>query len=203
MNPTLESYLNYKDIFVYTCPKCGMISSDLAANNDHLLYNKVKDSEEFRDVLDYSYLEDTHLLFCETHYKTVPSNIFDAYTFMYKNSLQKEKYLRLLNKSVEQKLLMLERYVMTVEEDQDEEDFENFKELKYFIQTNIEEYRKEFINEYLNFEDKNIFLHLIFIENLMYLNEVEEAKKQFNWLNTKIKLNSDLYKYFNDLIQRG
>lgn len=198
----LKNYLAYKDVYVYKCPKCGFISTDITSS-DNLLYNRVKNLQEFADIEDYAYLEGLNELFYENHSKTLPANIYDAYAFMYKSSQHNEMFLRATNKAIEQKIALVKRYEFEVHEDGDKEDRENLKELEELMFDNISEQATEFISCYVGFVHKNLFLDLMYVENLVYLNELDEAKKQFRRLQENNQIEKDLLDYISKILHRG
>lgn len=198
----LANYLAYKDIYVYRCPKCGFISTDITGK-DNLLFNRVKNLQEFSDILNYAYLEGYNEAFYENHSKTLPANLYDAYAFMYKSSLDSEMYLRALNKAIEQKIALIKRYEYEVKEEGDKEDRENLKELEELMLENITEQSNQFASTYIGLKNKNVFLEIMFIENLVYLDELDEAKKQFKRLEGEYKLGQDLLDYIKKILRKG
>lgn len=191
----LDNYFKYKDIYVYKCPKCGMISTDIS-KEDKTLYENVKNTDKFKSIMDYEYLEGLDLEIFENESRSVPANLYDAYALMYENSSDKETYLRSLHKSIELKEIILEKYEDDLE---DEEDEETFDALESLMLKNIENARKTFINEFLKFDNKNEFLFIMFIENLVGLQEYEAAEENIDWLVENSKLSPKLANYVEEL----
>jgi hypothetical protein len=198
----LESYTNYKDVYVYRCRKCGLISTNLSGL-DNIWYEKVKDSHEFNDALEYAYLNGLNNELYENHSEGVPANIYDAYTVMMKESDNKELYLRALNRTIELKELMLQKYQLDAENEYEEDELEIFEELEERLYENIDESRDEFIDEVTRDVDSNIYLYLMAIENLCAFEDYDchkDAKKRFALVKKQINLSEDLLEYFNNLI---
>lgn len=202
----LKNYLAYKDIYAFKCSKCGLISTDISAAGEHNLFESVKNTDEFNDAMNYTYLEGLNNELYENHSEGVPVNIYDAYSVMLQNSNDREKYLRVLNHTIELKTMMIDKYRYDLEEDYDEQDAEIFEELEELVYDNIEDSRNLFIDEVARLEDCNIFLLLMAIENFAGLDKYKEAKKQFLILKEElknIKLSKDLTDYFDNLVERG
>lgn len=198
----LENYKRFKDFYVTKCPNCGFVSFDLTRKEDSEKYLKIKGSEELEDLLDYDYLEGFDLEIYECHTKSVPANLYDQYCFMLSGS-ENEYYFRALNKAVELKEIILEKYRESVEDDGDDDDREIFEKLKILLTKNIEQERKIFVTKFWDFNDKNVFSILLLIENLVKLGEYEKAKKNFDWLCLEAKLDENLMSYFKRLTERG
>lgn len=199
----LENYLGYKDFYVYKCPTCGHISFDLSKKEDGETYKKVKDDEEFKNVFEYEYLDGVDLQIFECHSRSIPANQYDAYAYMKRQSEIDDDFFRALNKSLELKEMMLEKYAFTVEEDGDEEDEEILSELNELMLENMNENRELFVDEFLKYGNKNEFLFLMFIENLAKLGKTTLASENLEWLKQNANLKSDLIDYITDLIERS
>ena len=52
----LKNYNNYKNLYVYKCPKCGFISTDITSI-DGVISGEVRNSLEYKNALNYSYLQ--------------------------------------------------------------------------------------------------------------------------------------------------
>ena len=195
----LESYTNYKDVYVYTCSNCGLISTDLSGS-DNVFYAKVKDSEEFNDALSYAYLNGLNRELYENHSEGVPANKYDAFTVMMKASDNKEMYLRALNKTIELKELMLQKYEIDSEYDYDDEELDILEELEDLAYENIDEARELFIDEVSNDKNSNVFLHLMVVENLCAFEEYKDAKRRFSIIKEQVTIEEDLLEYFNSLL---
>lgn len=202
----LKNYLAYKDIYVYKCPKCGFISSDITGG-DYRLFQKAKELQDFYDILSYDYLEGLNEEFLENHSETLPANLYDAYSFMQGFGDNTELFLRATNKAIEDKIEVVRRYETEVFEDgedlADEEDVENLKNLEELMLENVMAQASGFIKTYKNFTHKNLFLDLMYVQNLIYLDELDEAKKQFRRLQSDYRIDDSLLEYFNTLMRRG
>ena len=198
----LDNYFEYKDFYVYKCSKCGHISYNLSNKEDALLYEKFND-EEFQNIMHYEYLEGVDLEIFECHTRSVPANLYDAYAYMKEDEKVDENYFRALNKSFELKEMILEKYKLSVEEDGDEEDQEILNELNELMLENINENRRIFVDKFLDYENKNEFLFLMFIENLVKLGKKEQASENLDWLKKNSNLSSNLIDYITGLIERS
>lgn len=196
----LDNYFKYKDIYVYKCPTCEMVSTNLSAE-DKNLFEAIKNTDRYRSVVTYDYLEGVDLELYENMSRAVPANLYEVYAMMYENSNNKETYLRALHKSIELKELMMEKYRDEVEEDEDENDEELLERLEELMDANLEMSRKKFINEFLQYEDKNEFLFLMFIENLIGLGELELADKNLDFLIDNSNISEDIVDYIENLIE--
>jgi len=195
----LKNYIKYKDIYVYTCRKCGMISTNLTTQ-DKSLYESVRHTDRFKDIMSYEYLEGYDLELYENHTRSVPANLYDAYAMMYEKSSDKETYLRSLYRSIQLKEVAIEKYQIEFEEDEgDEEEEEILSNLEDLMYENIEEARKSFNDVFLQFEDKNEFLFLMYVENLVGLEDYKNAKDNLNWIIKNYKLSDDLIEYMQNL----
>ena len=199
----LENYLEYKDFYVYKCPKCGHISYDLSKREDSLLFEKYKEDEDYKNIFNYEYLNGVDLEIFECHTRSVPANLYDAYAYIKEEEKVDENYFRSMHKSFELKEMILEKYSFTVEEDGDEEDRETLEELIALMQENLIENRRIFVDKFLDYKDKNEFLFLMFIENLVKLGEKEQANKNLDWLKKNSNLDKSLIAYITDLVERS
>lgn len=199
----LKNYSNYKDLYVYECPTCGLVSFNLSRQQDADKFLKIKDTEVYQDIMDYSYLEGLDLQLFECHTKSVPANQYEVYAKMLENTPDTELYLRALNKSIELKEAILNKYTQTVAEDGDSEDEEILEDLRELLLENIDENRKLFLVNFWEFKAENIFLYLMAVENLAKLGDVNQAEKYFELLASDNKFDEDLVNYFKDIIERG
>ena len=197
----LENYRKYKDLYVYKCPKCGNISVDLSNETDAEVYSTLKDDEKFNEILDYDYLDGLDLQIYESHTRTVPANLYEAYSLIEKEQGNMEMYFRALNKSIELKEMIIQKYELTLEEDGDEEDEGVLQELSEMLYDNIDECREQLISDFNNYQTGNTFLFLIYVENLAKLGKFNEAKKHFDYVLKNSKIEYDLQKYFENMFE--
>ena len=197
----LENYKKYKDLYVYRCPSCGNISVDLANNADATAFAKLKDKESFQEILDYAYLDGLDLQLFESHTESVPANLYEAYAEMQKLQGNIELYLRAIQKAIDLKVLIIQKYEFTVQEDDDEEDYEILDELTDLMYDSIDQNRKDFISEFQKHEIKNEFLCVMFIENLIGLEKYSKAKECFELLKNNTKIEKDLIKFVQNLFE--
>ena len=197
----LDNYRRYKDLYVYKCSKCGNISVDISNPDDAEIYASLKDSEEFDDILNYTYLDGLDLQIYESHTRTVPANLYEAYALIQKEQGNMEMYFRALNKSIELKEVIIQKYEITLEEDGDDEDAEIMEELSNALYDNIYSCREQLVEDFNNYQTSNSFLFMIYIENLANIDKIDEAKQHFDYVVKNSNIENDLKKYFENLFE--
>ena len=192
----LDNYKKYKDIFVFQCRTCGFVSTNLTAE-EGVLYGDVKDSYEFKQLINYSYLNELDKELYDNHSQDVPANLYEAYSLV-----AMQTFIRSLNKSIELKLIMARKYKISKDElGGEEENDDEYEELDSLIKQSVLSNRKQ-IEHYFDYvENKNVFLKLIKIENLIGLNENATALKLYTDILRCNKLEPDLKKYFEQLLK--
>ena len=196
-----ENYSNYKDIYVYKCPKCGFISTDISGD-DVKLYNLYKGTTEFQNALRYRYLKGYNLIpmYDENWSAAYPVYNYDPYAIMYSNSPDTEFKLRTLNKAIELKENMKQRYLSDWYESHEEgEDEKDHNILQNLIKKNLIISCEKFITIAKSCDDLNVFLQLMLVENLYRIGNNSEAKKLYNLIKQKYTLSDDLKEYFEIL----
>ena len=92
----LDNYFKYKDIYVYKCPKCEMVSTDLATE-DKKLFDAIINTDRYSNVVTYEYLEGLDLELFENHtfseYLTIP--LPDRLEIIYSEIQQQKKLVAL------------------------------------------------------------------------------------------------------------
>lgn len=199
----LESYKNYKDIYVYRCPTCGNISVDISNLSDAKIFSEQKNSEKFLDILDYGYLDGLDLELFENHTTSVPANLYEIYAEIQKEQNNFEQYFRAMNKSIELKEMIIQKYAVSVEEDNDSEDYDILNDLSELMYDNIYEKREELCNTFSKLDKPNLFVCLIFIENLAKLGNISEAKEYFKALQTNYNLEEDLVINIREILKEN
>lgn len=196
----LKNYNEYKDIYVYKCPKCGFISTDITGV-EGVIAGGAKNSLEYKNANSYSYLNGLDKELYDNHSSEVPANLYEAYSFVCLALKDYEKYVRTVNKAIELKQVMARKYRRSQDElGGEEENDDLYDELDSLIKQSIEYNRKQIDYYYTQIENKNIFVKLIYIENLCAMGKKEEAKQLFDILSSSTAIKDDLKKYFNDLI---
>lgn len=200
----LKSYNNYKDIYVYRCPKCGFISTDITGV-EGVMYGVVRNSLEYKNAFNCEYLQGLqNESICEDLTKVVPANYYEAYSFVCLAEKDYEKYIRTVAKAIELKEVLIRKYKAEQDEDSledDEEIKDYYNEVIDLINKSIQTNRQQIDFYFTQTESKNLFLKLMYLENLAKLNKKEEAQTLFNKLNKNILLKEDLKQYFIDLLK--
>lgn len=197
----LESYKNYKDIFVDECPSCGFISTDIT-NEEGVLYGGVKDTYEFKQLFSYAYLNGLDEDLYENHSADIPANYYEAYSLVCLAEKDYEKFIRVLNKAIELKIIMARKYRRSQHELGGEEDNDDdYDELDRLIKESIDSNRKQIDYYYSMIENKNVFVKLVYIENLIGLGDMAKAIYEYEMIDKKVKLNGDLKEYFTKALK--
>lgn len=201
MEKNLENYQNYKDVYVYQCPKCGFISTDITGL-EGVVFGNVKNSLEFQNALSYSYLKGLDTELYDNHSLEIPANLYDAYSLVCLANKDYEKLVRTLNKAVELKQIMAQRYRYSQDELGGEENNDaDYDKLNALIEDNIAFNRMQIDFYFSKIEHKNEFLILLYIENLVALGQKEKARKVFDTLSKSVLLKNDLQKYMLGLLE--
>ncbi|MBE7082293.1 MAG: hypothetical protein E7378_01250 [Clostridiales bacterium] len=196
----LKNYKNYKDLYVYKCQCCGFISTDIACE-EGVIYGDVKNSLEYREALNYEYLGGLDLDLYDQHSQSVPANLYEAYSFVCLKAENYEKFIRSLNKAIELKEVMARQYRRSQDElGGEEENDEDYEKLDGLIKQSIQDNAKQIDFYYSQLDHKNLFVTLIYIENLTRLNQFELAQKLFDEICNKILIKDDLKTYIQEKI---
>ena len=195
LSKDLDNYKKYKDVYVYKCPNCGFISSDISCE-EGVLCSDVKDSYEYKQLLDYAYLKGIDKELYEYHSNDIMANYLEAYSLVLLKMKDFEKYIRAINKAIELKEVMIRKYKKSQDElGGEEENDDKYEKLYELIKESISTNRKQ-IDYYYDFiESKNVFLNLVYIENLIAQNKQQQANSLFEKINKKYKLSDDLKTY--------
>lgn len=201
VNKDLTSYNNYKNIYVYQCPNCGFISTDITGV-EGVMCGDVKGNLEFKEALNYSYLNGLDKELYDNHSASVPANLYEAYAYVCLKEKDYEKFVRSLNKAIELKLIMARKYRRSQDELGGEEDNDDlYDDLDKLINQSIEANRKQIDYYYTQIENKNLFVKLLYIENLIALNKKQDATNLYNILEKSYVIKNDLKSYFNNLLK--
>ena len=197
----LVNYNKYKDIFIYECPNCGFISTDIT-NEEGVLYGGEKNTYEYKQLYNYAYLKGLDKELYERHSDNVPANMYEAYAQVLIKSGDYEKLIRVLFRCIDLKLMMAKMYRHSQDElGGEEENDDEYDELDLLIKESIEINRKQ-IDYYYGFvTSKNIYLKLIYIENLVALGKRAEASMLFDQICRKIMISKDLKDYMFSVIE--
>ena len=106
-------------------------------------------------------------------------------------------------KTIELKQVLIRKYQASQDEDsfEDDEVKNYYDEVIDLINKSIQINREQIDFYFTQTELKNVFLKLLYIENLINLNKNDEAQNLFNKLTKSIILKEDLKQYFLDLLK--
>lgn len=196
----LSNYEKYKDMFLFECPICGFISDNIASE-EGILYENVAKTYEFKQLYSYAHLNGLDKELYNNFSSKIPANLYEAYSLICLESKNFEKYIRVVNKCIELKELMALKYSRAKDEVAHEEGNANqYDELIELINEGIKTNREQ-INFYFHYvENKNIFVVLIYIENLIKMKLIDDAEKEFLAITKKYFIEEDLKQYFQNLI---
>ncbi len=196
----LSSYQKYKDIFLFECPVCSFISDNISSE-EGILHANVAKTYEFKKLYSYAHLNGLDKELYNNFSSKIPANLYEAYALICLESKNFEKYVRVVNKCIELKELMAFKYSRAKDEVAHEEgNAEQYAELNELINEGIKTNREQ-INFYFQYvENKNVFVSLIYIENLIKMNLLEDAQKEFSTITKKHFIDDDLKNYFQNLI---
>ena len=138
----------------------------------------------------------------DNHSASVPANLYEAYAYVCLKEKDYEKFVRSLNKAIELKLIMARKYRRSQDELGGEEDNDDlYDDLDKLINQSIEANRKQIDYYYTQIENKNLFVKLLYIENLIALNKKQDATNLYNILEKSYVIKNDLKSYFNNLLK--
>lgn len=197
----LDNYKKYKDIYVFRCRTCGFISTDISGE-EGVLCGGIQNGYEFNQILNYAYLQGIDKELYDNHSADVPANLYEAYSLICERGKNYESLVRTLNKSIELKVIMARKYKISKDElGGEEENDDEYEKLDQLIKESIQTNRKQ-IDYYYDFiENKNLFVKLVYIENLVNMGEMSKALKHFTDITRKVKLENDLEDYFKHLLK--
>lgn len=201
VNKDLTNYNNYKNIYVYQCPNCGFISTDITGV-EGVMCGDIKRTLEYKEALNYTYLNGLDKELYDNHSAEVPANLYEAYAYVCLKEKEYEKFIRALYKAIDLKLIMARKYRRSQDELGGEEDNDDlYDDLDKLIKQSIEANRKQIDYYYTQIENKNIFTKLIYIENLAAMDKKVEAKQTFNQIIKSYMLKEDLKNYINNILK--
>lgn len=199
----LENYKRYKDIFVYECPNCGFVSTDIT-NEEGVLYGPLRKNKEFKEAYNLKYLKNLDKELYAGDFSEIPVNLYEAYSYVLEKSGDFEKKIRVLCKCIYLKEVMLRNYhrgqaELGGEEENDDEYEEFYTLLNQSINKNI----KEIISCGEKITNLNLYDKLIIAESFIKLGKKAEAGKIVNDVISKNHAKEDLKKYFETLMKEG
>ena len=157
----LNNYNKYKDLYVYECPNCGFVSTDITGV-EGVMFGEVRHNLEFRNSLNYTYLNGLDKELDNHHSEEVPANLYEAYSYICLAAEDYEKYLRTVNKAVELKYIMAKKYRRSQDELGGEEDNDDlYDALDKLIKDSIDFNKKQIDYYFTQIENKNVFVKLL------------------------------------------
>lgn len=202
LDKDLVSYRKFKDVYVYACPNCGFVSTDISGF-DGAVFGNIKDSYEYKQIINYAYLNGLDKELYDCHSEKIPANLVEAFALVNLKSQEYEMFIRATNKAIELKQVMLREYKRSQDElggeEDNDEDYETLYDLiKESLKCNYQQ-----IDYYYHFcENCNFYTSLIYIENLVRLNKIKDAEELFNNITSNRTINSDLKDYFKKLFKK-
>lgn len=194
----LDNYKKYKNIFAYKCRSCGFVSTDITGT-EGVLYGEIKDSYEFKQLDNSTYLDDIKACYEEDYTQVLPVGMYEAYSLVLIEAKDYEKLIRLLATVIDYKLSMKKKYRDYAFEVEGDKNVLN--EIISRIDASIETNRQQ-IDYYFPFlENKNTYATLIYIENMIEMGKVAEALVLLKQLAEKKRLEEDLIDYFQIKIE--
>lgn len=198
----LNNYKKYKDIYVYDCPNCGFISTDIAGE-DGILMSEDKDTYEYRQLISYAYLQGLDKELYESHSNDIPANYYEAYAYSLQKLQMYEKCIRTLNKCIELKTIMKNKYRLSQDElGGEEENDDEYEKLYALIDESIDVNCRQIDYMYNLVDIKNVYLNLLYVENLIRMDSKVKAVETFNQIIKKNNIQDDLKKYFISLLDK-
>lgn len=192
----LNNYNKYKDVYVYKCPNCNFISTDITGV-EGVIFGQVRNSLEYRNALSYADYHGLDQLLYNKHSSEVPANLYEAYAFICLASKDYEKYIRIVNKAIELNQLMLRKYTRSQDElGGEEENDDQYDKLYGLIKANIKTHCEQIGFYFTQIERPSFFAKMLYIENLCKLDKKEEAQALFNKISKKTLMQADLKNYF-------
>lgn len=173
--PLSTDYAFYCDFFVYSCPVCGNISFDLSREQDAERYIEKRDTQEFRDIIENAAYDGYETDIVADYLNIIPINDYLAYCYMLEGTEDKELYFRALNRVVDLLDYAIENYRKAIEIEGGEDDKHDFRRLVRVIRKNITTLAEKFVTEFRDYDTDNIFLKLIYAEQLARLKRTEDA----------------------------
>lgn len=197
----LDNYNNYKNVYVYQCPSCGFVSTDISGI-DGVMSANVKNSLEFKEAINYSYLKGLDKELYDNHSSEVPANLYEAYAYVCLQNKDYEMFVRTLFKAIDLKIIMARKYRRSQDELGGEEDNDDlYDDLDKLIKQSIDANRKQIDYYYTQIESKNFFVKLIYIENLVAIGKKKDAQILFEVLQKSNSIKPDLKNYINNLVK--
>jgi len=191
---SLENYLNFKDVYVYRCPKCNFVSTNIT-EKENVSIKDIVESEEYNNLLNNEYLKGMADDVYENHSRAVPAYLYEAYAFTCLKANNFEKYIRVMNKCIELKEMTVRKYLFSqaecAEEDENDEEYETIINL---IKKSIYENSLTLNKYFLKLDNKTLFFRLIFLENLIRINKFKEVEE----LIEKMELDDEMVKYLTE-----
>ena len=195
----LSNYNKYKDLFLFECPYCGHISTNIAGE-EGILFDELRQSYEYSDIMGYAYLNRIDKILYECHSQDICANWYEAYAYLLEKIGEYEKCCRALFKCIELKKIMKQKYKISQAELGGEENNDSdYEKLYFLIDESIKKNQKQFNLCYKNVSNKNVYLKLLHYENLVGQHQDKEACEELYEILKKYNLSVDLKKYISKI----
>jgi len=201
IDKNLENYKKYKDIYVFKCSKCGFASTDITCV-EGVLSGEILKTYEFKQLLECSFLNGINYKLPNDYTEKVPVGMYEAYSQILLDVKDYEKYIRIINWVIELKEILKINYMDLCEEFAESDGNEtDYKELFELIDKSIDSNRQQIDYYFGLLENKNVFITLIYIENMIALGKKAEATVLLKEIKDKKRLEDDLIEFFKQKIE--
>lgn len=195
----LDNFKKYKDIYVYECPFCGLISTDISQGGAD--FSAVMSTPEYQAAYEYAYLKGLNETLYENHSEGVPANLYECFAICCKKS-DPEMYVRALNKAIQLKLIMARKYRRSQDElGGEEENDAEYDELDALIKASVKRNANDLLTAFTQMKEPSTFIKLIAIETLALGKKFEQAKIILDRVKSEQKLDADLDEYFKQMLR--
>ena len=194
-------YKNYIDYDLQVCSNCGYISENIETIAN-LTYNIIKNTKEFNNVLNYSYLNDYTKNIDTQKLYSYPDHLYECYGMIPESSMHIDHAIRAYFRCVVLKETIVKRYQKERQEDIDEFDdieVQNYKNLEEAITQSIKTNLIKIIELYPKSSQQK-FINIIYIECLLRFFKVKDAENVYNQIKNKI--DNQLRQYIENLIEQ-
>lgn len=197
----LDNYRQYKDVYVHSCPMCNFVATNLTSKKEKEVFENIKQTAEFKDIYNYLYLKGLDKELYDNHSQEVPANYYESVMLSKLVSKDYEMAIRLLYKTAELKMIMARKYrVSKAELGGEEGNDSEYIKLDKLINKSIKQNQRQINIMYSLVKNPNIFLNLLYIENLTNMCNMAEAKREYAKLHEKTSISEDLDSYIKSKI---
>ena len=195
---SLESYKNYINFDLQVCPYCGYISTDVE-NGYNLDLENVINSNEYNQILTYSYLNQSENELDDNFLNSYPANLYECYAFLREQDKDYENAVKGYFRAILLKETLIKRYSQQKNEDYEdltESEIKQYDKQNELLTNSIKQNIMKILDIY-KLCKTNIYLDVIYIECLKRFNLKDKANKKINEI--KSSLPKDLIDYIDNL----